>query len=231
MIEHSVLLDGESLHVRARRGLPGVSAWGHVASVPASEHARLAEVAALTTWPRLGVRIYVGSALCRVLSLAPVTSVKSLGDYEAIAAHMFKERLGLLTGEWEFRVDPSSRAGVIACAMRRSAIAVAGQAAGSLGQRIRWIQPWAATVVAQVSAQRKGVATIVHEQGALLACSAAGTGPQIRSLPVGGVGDPPSAAVLFGGSSAAMQVFRVRDTRSGTGRLPGDFTDILERQT
>jgi len=230
MIEHSVYIDGQSIHLRSRRGLPGLSPWEHVIALPMTQAEQLVEHALRSTRPRLGVGVYLGLALCRVLSLAPVASVRSLQDYEAIAAHMFKERLGLLSSDWDFRIDPASPAGVVACAVRRSSLGTVEQVAKALFQRIKFIRPWGAVALSRAGAQRVGVATIVREGDALLTCATAPSGSQLRSMLLGEHTERPSLGVLFPSPRpAAVQAFAVGREADASRRLRSDFADLLQR--
>jgi hypothetical protein len=141
---------------------------------------------------------------------------------------MFKERLGLLSGDWDFRIDPASPAGVVACAVRRSSLATVEQVAKALSQRVKFIRPWAAVALSRAGAQRVGVATIVREGDALLTCATAPSGSQLRSMLLGEHTERPSLGALFPSlRPGAAQAFAVRWEVVASRRVHSDFADLL----
>jgi hypothetical protein len=154
--------------------------------------------------------------------------VRSLRDYETIAAHAFAQRLGLHASEWIVRVDPASAAGVVACAVRRDTMELAAAIAARLSQPLRSVQPWAALVLRHLGAQRPGVATVVREPGALLAALASPQGFAIRTFAFASPVDGNQLHTLMGAKVASrQQVFELRDASGATNRPREDFCDLL----
>jgi hypothetical protein len=228
MIEHRALITANGLYLRERRGVPGLAAWQSRGFVASDALDQLDAWSARSTRLRLGLTVYLGTSLCRLVILQDAKGVKNLREYEAIASHALADRLGLTPANWIVRVDPGSALGVVACAVRRETIERVVAVAARLAQPLRSIQPWAARALANASrrVEGAGVPLVLHEPGSTLALATDALGnTRFVALPESEAAT--STLGLLGIEGANIRHVHAVVERSGARRLDGEFRDLL----
>lgn len=216
MIEYSALLTQAGAYVRARRFPLG--AWANQEFVPTDQLAKTPSASTGGSRFSLGISVYLGNALVRLAVLPPVRDAKSMSDFTVIASHALEQRLGLAANDWEVATDPTSRLGLVACAVRRDALRTAQRLAERLGQRLRCARVWAGAALPHLEAEPSllddGEATVIFMPGASERL------PQLHVT----LNDQASRFIASAGIEHARCIARSDES---DGRLRKDFLDQL----
>jgi len=96
-------------------------------------------------FPRASLHVYLGAALCQLMTLKIPASGLGRGEAQVIALATLQHELGLPPGEWDCALDDAYPAGKSpACAMRRSLLDRLRAAATQGGYQLVSVRPLAA---------------------------------------------------------------------------------------
>lgn len=232
MIEHRALMTRDGVWLRERRGLPGLTRWRACGFAAANELQRATEWSAGRAAIRLGLTVYLGTALYRLIVLPPIKAIRSLREFDAIATHAFSERFGLKSSEWQVRADPASALGIVACAVRHETLATVAALAKSLSQPVWSARPWAAHALGHMAGATVGHAPLLlTEPDGMLVCTyGVGGNSDLRAFPRSARPGEALGALGLDATTARRWRSRIDDTAPVKG-MRGDFCDLLAEAT